>query len=77
MNNFYEADLELYVIPEEGNTQHLFTLSGIGQMLLCMCRNTIWCEFSDRGGGGMRSVRFQESSSKTATTIGIALAYDT
>ena len=51
MNNFYEADLELYVIPEESNTQHLFTLSGIGQMLLCMCRNTIWCEFSGRGGG--------------------------
>ena len=44
--------MELYVIPEEGNTQHLFGLSSIGQMLLRVCRNTIWCEFSGRGGGG-------------------------
>ena len=51
-------------------------------MSLPKCRNIIWCALSGQGGNvgggeGMRSVKFQESSSKTATAIGIALAYDT
>ena len=78
VRNFHDADFELYVNPEEPNTQHLFRLSGIGEMPLHKCRNTICCTLRDQGGkgGGMRFVRFQEFSSKRATTIGIALAYD-
>ena len=48
-------------------------------MPLHKCMSTIWCALSDQcgsgwggGRGSMRSVRFQESSSKTVT-IGIAL----
>ena len=81
VKNFHEADFELYLNPEEANTQHLFKLSGIGQMPLHKCRNTIFCALRGQGGkgggGGMRFVMFQVSSSKTATTIGITSAYDT
>ena len=52
VKNFHDADVELYLNPEETNTQHLFRLSGIGQMPLHRCRNTIWCALSGQGGRG-------------------------
>ena len=52
VKNFNDADFELYLNPEEANTQHLFRLSGIGQMSLHKCRNTIWCALSGQDGKG-------------------------
>ena len=68
--NLYYAGFELYVNPGDANTQHLFIVSGIGNMLLHKWRNTLWLRWAT---GFIRSVRFHESSSKTATAIGIAL----
>ena len=79
MKNFRDADFELYLEPEK-LIRNICLDYLIGQMPLYKCRNAIWCPFERPGwdgGGGVRSARFQESSSKTATTIGIALAYDT
>ena len=48
----------LYANPGDANTQHLLRLSGIGQMPLHKCRNTIWCAMCierprwGRGRGG-------------------------
>ena len=57
MKNLPYADFELNVDPAGANEQHLFRLSGIGQMPLHKKRNTIWCVLSgqNEGGGGMRS----------------------
>ena len=38
VQNVHDADFELYLNPEEANTQHLFSLSGIWQLPLCDCR---------------------------------------
>ena len=45
------------VNPVDDNMQHLLRISGIRQMLLQRCRNTIWCTLSGQGvcvclGGG-------------------------
>ena len=51
VKNFHGADFKLYLNPEEANTQHLFRLSGIGQMPLHKCRNAICCALRGQGGG--------------------------
>ena len=52
MKNLHEADFQLYLNPEEANTQHLFILSDIGQVPMHKLRKTIWCAASGHGGKG-------------------------
>ena len=55
--NLQCANFELYVNPGGANMQHLFKLSGIGQMPLYKCRNTMWCALSGQDEGGGDAVR--------------------
>ena len=59
--NSHYADFAIHVT----DTQHLFRLSGVGQVPLLKCRNTKWCSLSGQGSGGLLG-------SKNPVAIGIA-----
>ena len=52
VKNFHDAHFEFQLNDEKANAQHLFRLSGTGQMSVHKCRNTIWCALSGQGGKG-------------------------